>query len=204
MGFLSSSVSFTRYRILEDVSQDLWLKLPDLLLDYSFQDIDHTADERSFGWVSIDNMLDNKWATASPFKGEYIAFALRLDTRRIPPAVFKKHFNIALEEQRLQNKKQNKAFLSRDQKREIKERVRSQLLSRTLPVPAIFDVIWNMSSNIIYFASIQDKAKSLFEELFIQTFELHLEPATPYFWALHLLGSEYKHNLDKYKPNIFV
>ena len=40
-----------------------------------------------------------QWRSAPPEKGAYLAFALRLDTRRIPPAVLKKYVTIALREE---------------------------------------------------------------------------------------------------------
>jgi DNA recombination-dependent growth factor C len=204
MGFLSASASFTRYRIVEDVPESLWPRIPDLLLQNAFQDIDNTHDERAYGWVSIDSMLDTEWSIAPAYKGEFVAFALRLDTRRIPPSVMKKHYQIALEELSRKNKEDGKSYVSRSQKQELREQVRLRLLGRTLPVPAVFDVVWNTSNNRVFFASTQQKMLPLFEELFTQTFQLHLEPLTPYFLALNLLPEDRKAEVNEYEPAIFV
>jgi len=204
MGFLSSSVSLTRYRIVEDIPDSLWPRLPDLLLENAFADIDETRDERSFGWVCIDNMLDNEWRTAPPYKGEYVAFALRLDTRRIPAAVMKKHYQIALEELTRKNKQEGKSFISRSQKQELREQVKLRLLGKTLPVPAVFDVIWNPAENRVFFASTQKKMLPLFEEHFTRTFQLHLEPLTPYFLAQNVLPEGSAGLVNEYEPALFV
>ena len=204
MGFLSASTSFVRYRVLEEVPGDLWTQLPDKLREYGFQDIDHTSDERSFGWVSIDNMLDSTLSETPPFKGEFAAFALRLDTRRISPAVFKKHYQMALEELTASLKEKGTPFVGRDRKKELKDQVKLKLLGRTLPVPAVFDVVWNIQNNRVALASTQDKIKQLFEDLFTQTFQLHLEPLTPYYLALQTVDREQASRVNEYDPCMFA
>ena len=204
MGFLSASTSFVRYRVLEEVPGDLWTQIPDKLREYCFQDIDHTSDERSFGWVSIDNMLDSTLSETPPFKGEFAAFALRLDTRRISPAVFKKHYQMALEELTASLKEKGTPFVGRDRKKELKDQVKLKLLGRTLPVPAVFDVVWNIQNNRVALASTQDKIKQLFEDLFTQTFQLHLEPLTPYYLALQTVGREQASRVNEYDPCVFA
>ncbi|MFW6054437.1 MAG: recombination-associated protein RdgC [Thermodesulfobacteriota bacterium] len=204
MGFLSASASFVRYRVIDEVPKGIWPRVTDLLQEHCFRDIDKSSEERSFGWVSIDNMLDNSWSEAPVYKGEYLAFALRVDTRRIPPAVFKKHYQITLEEALNKAKEQGKKFIGREQKKELKEQVRLRLLTRTLPVPAVFDVIWNSRINRVYFASTQAKMRSLFEDHFTQTFKLHLEPLTPFYLAWDLVDNEQRNLLTEYEPAVFV
>lgn len=205
MGFLSASSSFTRYRIIEEIPDTLWPEVPDRLKRNSFKDIDHTADERSFGWVCFDDMLDANWNSAPPEKGEFITMGLRLDTRRIPPAVLKKHMTLALgdEMDRMEQTK-GKRYVSRDRKTEIKEQTQLRLMARTLPIPAQFDVLWNVQSGVVYLASIQSKLRALFEDMFTMTFDLHLEPMTPYYQALTQLGEERARALEELEPTIFV
>ena len=204
MGIMSASGSFTRYRIVEDVSQGLWLEVQDRLAQDCFQEIDDTADENSYGWVSIEDMLDTAWAAGTPFKGEYVAFALRLDTRRIPAAVFKKYYQIGLQEAMAKAKEQGKKFVGREAKRELKENVKLWLLRQTLPVPAVFDVVWNMRTNRILLGSTQNTARTLFEDLFTKSFELHLEPLTPYYLAQNIGGEKILEKLEGYEPTMFV
>ena len=204
MGILSTSLSLTRYRIVEEVPGRLWPNIPDLLLKFSFQDIDDNAEERSYGWTCLDNMLDTHWETAAPQKGGYLTFALRLDTRRVPPAVMKKHYTLELEKLLKTMQDQGKKFVSKEQKKELKEQVKLKLLARTLPIPAQFDVFWNVDSNHVFLASTTDKIREMFEELFTQTFELHLEPLTPYFLALRELGYGRSSELNDYEPSVFA
>jgi hypothetical protein len=204
MGLLSASSSFTRFRIIEDVPAGLWQEIPGRLKRLAIKDIDDSAEERSFGWVSFEDMLDTQWRTAPPEKGAYLAFAMRLDTRRISAAVLKKHLQMAMAEAERQNKEQGKKYISRDRKKEIKEQVRLKLMARSLPIPAVFDVAWNIQENTVYFGSTRAKVCDLFTELFTDTFELHLEPMTPYFLALSMLGEEARTRLDNVEPTRFL
>jgi len=204
VGFLAASTSITRYRIVEEVPQELWAEILDRLLRNVFKDIDEGAEERSFGWTCFDNMLDTAWQTAPPEKGEYLTFSLRLDTRRIPAAVLKKHCQIALEQALEHMKEQGKKFLSKEQKTEIKEQVTLRLRARTLPIPAYFDVVWDTSKNLVYLGTTQAKIQELFEELFSQTFDLNLEPQNPFFKALNLLGEERLKDLEEAESTVFV
>lgn len=205
MGFMSASVGLTRYRIVEkDIDPSLWTEIEDRLKRRAFRDIDASAEERSFGWVSFDNMLDPEFALCPPEKGPYLAFTLRLDTRRVPPAVMKKHVAVALNEALQAMREQGRKFLTKEQKTEIREQVALRLRARSLPIPACFDVIWDTEHGQVWIASTQSRLTELFEELFTQTFGLHLEPMTPYFQALAALGEDGRAALDALEPTIFA
>ncbi len=204
MGFLNASSSFTRFRIADPVPATLWPTLPDKLKQFCFRDIDATSDERSWGWVCFDDMLDTAWRTAPPEKGGYIAFSLRQDTRRIPAAVLKKHLSLALREEEARNKEQGKKFVSRERKKELKEQTRLRLMSRFLPIPAEFNVLWAIDTSIIYFASTQSKMIDLFSDYFTLTFDLHLEPLTPYALAASMLDEAAMTRLDTLEPTRFA
>jgi DNA recombination-dependent growth factor C len=205
LGFMSASVGLTRYRIVEeDISSSLWHEIEDRLKRNAFRDIDNSAEERSFGWVSFDNMLDPDFALCPPEKGPYLTFTLRLDTRRIPPAVMKKHVAVALNQAMQAMREQGKKFLTKEQKTEIREQVELRLRARSLPIPACFDVVWDTTSQHVWIASTQSKLTELFEELFTHTFGLHLEPLTPYFQALKDLGAARQTELDGFEPTLFA
>ncbi|MBU1229342.1 MAG: hypothetical protein KKA55_10150 [Proteobacteria bacterium] len=204
MAILSASLGLTRYRVVEAIPDSLWREAPKSLKDNAFRDIDATTDERSWGWCNMDNMLDMDWAESPPEKGHYFCFSLRLDTRRIPPAVFKKHCMIALAGELEQAKAEGKAFISKDRRREIREMVMLRLRARSLPVPAVFDAVWSMRTGRLLLASTNAKAKTLFEDHFNLTFGLNLEPLTPFFLAMDLLGEAAASRLETLEPSNFV
>lgn len=202
MSFLKSSTSFTRFRITDQPPSTLWPQVVDKLRQFAFKDIDEIPEEQSFGWVSFEDMLDAEFATNPVEKGVYIAFSLRLDTRRVPPAVIKKHLALALKKEEEYNREQGKKFVSRERKKELKEQVMLRLRMRFLPIPAEFQVIWNTADNMVYFSSTQGKMLDMFQELFIRTFDLHLEPLTPYSLGAYLINDTAA--LDTLEPTNFA
>ncbi len=204
MSLLAGSCSFTRFRITEPIPKELWMEIPAKLKQFAFQDIDDIAEERGWGWTSFEDMLDTQWRSAPPEKGAYLAFALRLDTRRIPPAVMKKHVMIALREEEARIKDQGKKFIARERKNELRDQVKLRLLSRFLPIPAVFEVVWATDDNLIYLASTQSKLIELFMNHFTLTFDLHLEPLTPFALAASMLDEQALARIDTLEPTSFV
>lgn len=202
MSFLKTSTSFTRFRITDPVPAELWNEITDRLRQNSFQDIDELPEERSLGWTAFEDLLDVTFNRNPVEKGHYLAFCLRLDTRRVPPAVIKKHLAVALRKEEEQMREQGKKFVSRDRKKELKEQVELRLRMRFLPIPAEFQVIWNTAENLVYFASVQQKMLDAFEDIFVRTFELHLAPLSPYELAVSLLGDNQR--LDTLEPTQFA
>ena len=204
MGFANSSCSFTRFRVLDSMTDEQWNAVPDKLRQYAFQDIDELPEMQAHGWVCFEDMLDSQWRTAPPQKGAYFVFSLRLDTRRIPAGVVKKHLALALREEKERMQAQGKNFISRERKKELKEQVLLRLRQRFLPVPAEFNVIWNTARNEVWFASTQNRMIDLFMEFFLQSFDVHLEQLTPYSLAETLLDEETMSRLDRMEPTEFA
>lgn len=204
MGILGASCSFTRFRIVDPVPSELWMQIPAKLKQFAFMDIDNNAEERGWGWTCFEDMLDTTWSAAPPDKGEYLAFSLRLDTRRLSPAVLRKHVLMAMKEEEARNMEQGKKFISRERKNELKDQVRLKLMTRTLPIPATFDVVWATTTNTVYLASTQGKLIELFLNHFTLTFDLHMEPLTPFALAATSLDEASMHRLDTLEPTFFV
>ena len=204
MSFLKASTSFTRFRIIDDVPADLWPAIPEKLRQFAFLDIDDIAEERAFGWTNFDDMLDTEWKLSPPEKADYLTFSLRLDTRRIPPAVLRKHTRIAQREEEARINELGKKFIPRDRKKEIGEQVKLRLMGRFLPIPAEFQVVWNTRTGRVYFASTQTKMIELFLDLFTRCFELRLEQLVPSALALSLLGEQCSEKLDAVESTHFI
>lgn len=202
MSFLKSSTSFTRYKIADPVPGSLWTEIGDRLRKNSFRDIDDLPEERSIGWTAFEDMLDSTFAVHPIEKGVYLAFCLRLDTRRVPPAVLKKHTAIALRKEEVQMREMGKKFISRERRKELKEQVALRLRMRFLPVPAEFQVVWNTAEDVVYFTSTQQKMLDTFEDIFVRTFELHITPLSPYELAAATIKDSPR--LDTLEPTQFA
>lgn len=204
MGFANSSASFTRFRILDPVTDELIREVPDRLRKHAITDIDDLSDMHAQGWVSFEDFLDTEWKEAPPQKGNYFVFSLRVDNRRIPAGVIRKHVAIALRQEIEEQRARGKNFISRDRKKEIKEQVLLRLRQRFLPVPGEFNVIWLLEKNEVWFASTQSGMIDLFMEEFQKTFNLSLQQMTPYTLADSMLDENALLRLDRLEATQFA
>ena len=201
MGFLTGSASFVRFSVEGDLPENPLEYIADRITSFSFEDIDETFDEYSIGWVSVLNMFDSQFEFASYAAGDYIVLTLRIDERKVSPAILKKF--VQKEEERVKAEKQIPK-LARSLKVEIKERVRTELTRKAYPVPSVYDLCWNLSDSTLYFFTTNKKAHALLEDYFSETFGLSIRQQIPYTVGERMLGEEECDRLAMIGPDIFV
>ena len=166
MSLMKQSIPLTVYRaeslLLASITSEK-------LKQFAFRSIDNVPEEKAWGFVNIDNMFDTEWSSSVPEKGPYIAFGFRVDVRRIPPAILKKHVAAKVREEIDHLQTQGKKFLTKGRKGEIREHCKNLLLSKTEPRPSMYGVAVDMSTGLVYVAS---TSKSVLELL-----EKHMETA---------------------------
>ncbi len=201
MGLLASSSHFIRYSVEGDPPADFWNVAADCIASHSFRDIDDTYEELSIGWVAVDNMFDAEFAGASFAVGDYLVLGLRVDERKVAPAMLKKF--CMKEEERIKKERQLPR-LSRGQKTELKENVRLALMKKTLPVAKVYDLAWNLAEGSLLFFSTNDKAQEILENFFKETFGLTLIRQIPFNIAGKLLDDARDDSLAALQPDIFI
>ncbi len=201
MGLLSRSASYVRYSVEGEVPENFWDFAAEQVAKFSFRDIDESYEERSVGWVSVMNMFDSEFEYASYAAGDYIVLSLRIDERKVAPKVINK---FCLKEEEKLKKARQIPKLSRTQKVEIKENVKLMLMKRAVPVPAVYDLVWNLAENTLLFFSTSQKSQELLEDFFKDTFGLSLMLQVPYLTAEHLLDKDGREALANITPAVFV
>ncbi len=201
MSFLKGSASFVCFTVEGELPDNPLDFILDRIISFGFEDIDDSYEESSLGWVSVHDMFDATFKNASWIAGDYITLSLRMDERKVSAAVLKKC--TAKEEERVRREKQVPK-LSRAAKIEIKERVRIDLIRKTMPVPSVYDVVWNLSENSLIFFSTNKKAQALLEDHFKETFGLLIKQQIPYTTAETLLEEEQFMQLENISPNILI
>jgi hypothetical protein len=201
MGLLSGSASFTRFMVEGEVPEDFWDFVARQVTEHCFQDIDDTIDEYSVGWVSVADMFDSEFAFSSYAAGDYVVLSLRIDERKVSPAVLRKF--TAKEEARIRAE-QGVRRLSRNVRLEIKERIRTEMVRKSPPIPAVYDLCWNLSSNTLLFFSNSRKAVALLEDLFKETFGLSLIMQIPWNTALQQVDQATAEKLSDLQPALLV
>jgi len=173
MSLMSKSTALTVYKATYTPDAEALLKA-------AFNPIDTTSDALSFGFVNIDDYMDNSWKKSPPEKGRFMAFSLRIDTRRIPGAVLKKKYKLALEAELADSQsRSSKKFISKDRKQEIKDQVTLRLLAKMEPAPAVFDVVVDPTENTVLLCSASKSVKNLFQAIWGAMFDDQLIEQTP-------------------------
>ena len=137
MGFVSGSASFIRFGVEGELPSNTLEFIADRIASFSFRDIDDNMDEYSIGWVSVMNMFDAGFRYASFMNGDYVTVTLRIDERKVSPAILNKF--VQKEEERIKAEKQIPK-IGRTLKAEIKERVQTELIRKAIPIPSVFDL----------------------------------------------------------------
>jgi len=181
MGFLANTFSSCQFKITTETGAKLAPEsIAHALELMAFKPIDETADERSVGWANIFDPSLTKFDTSGAlFVGGHAAFSLRLDQRKVPAAVLRERIKLA-EELFLQ---ENPGFtkVPKHKREEIKEAQRAALLAKLIPVPTIYDVVWNLETNVVTFCNLSVRAMDLFHDMFKKSFSGHgLRLITPY------------------------
>ncbi|MBW2658438.1 MAG: recombination-associated protein RdgC [Deltaproteobacteria bacterium] len=201
MGLLKGTASFVRFTIEGELPENPLDYIAERIALFSFQDIDDTYDEYSIGWVSILNMFDSEFDYASHLAGDYVTLTLRIDERKVSPAILKKF--VAKEEERVKKERQVPK-LGRAMKVEIKERVRVELMRKAIPVPSTFELCWNISDSTMLFFSTNQKIHAILEDFFKESFGLYIRQQIPYTIAEKLLPEESQLLLAGLTPQVLV
>ena len=202
MSFLSGSSSFVRFSVEGELPDNPLEFISDRISSFVFEDIDDNFEEYSVGWVSVLNMFDSAFEYGSHLFGDYVVLSLRADERKVSPSILKKFTQ--KEEERIKKEKQVPK-LSRTIRLEIKERIRTELARKAMPVPGVYDLVWSLGESSLYFFSTNKRAHLLLEDFFKDCFGLVLVLQIPFTTATQLVTEDEKlARLEQITPEIFV
>ncbi len=205
MGVWSGNLSYTRYFVEgEAPTQDhrSWIldrikmmAVPTLTVE--------TEDEQVLGWCTVENILDTEFASEKLFYNEYILWAFRLDSWRLPPTLFKA---LLAEAERDYRAETGKERITKREKDALKAKVRLDLKRQSLPNISTYDICWHWEKDELRFWSMSSKANTLFLELFEKTFPgLQLVAQSPYTLAERLdLGDAPLETMKSLEPETFT
>lgn len=146
-------------------------------------ELDLGERRESSGWVGIHDPLVTELTPADLFFQRYLVVGFRWDRRVVSPKL------LWLERRRLEEQRKAERGLERlsaPERKEIKEEVAQRLMARALPVPRLFDCIWNLETGHVWFTGKVRAAREAFSECFRQTFGVAPVPLIPYLAAEHV------------------
>lgn len=203
MGILSSSVSITRYQVKGHLSAPIVETVAHGLKNNAITEIDEDVSDKAAGWTSFHNPYHPDFGGSSFVYGNYFVFSLRIDKKSISPKLFKKHFMLESAKHLAASGRQ---FLSKNEKKVLKDHVINRLNLRIPATPSIYDVIWNYEASCLWFFSNLKAANEELETVFSRSFQstlIRLFPYTAAYVAMALSGPE-KDKLNGLSPYDFT
>lgn len=201
MGLLSSLVSISRYQVLGQLADPLMDTLSRLLTQNAIVEIDDEDMDQSTGWTSFEYPFTPDFTGSTFVVGSYFIFSFRMDKKAIPSKVVNKRYH---REMAKKLKESGKEFLSRNEKKQIKDDVTHELSLRIPATPNTFDILWNYEKSSLWFFSTQKSANEAFEVFFTKSFKLNLVRRFPYTASLEFLTDFEKDMLNKLTPSHFM
>ncbi|MDR1164694.1 MAG: recombination-associated protein RdgC [Deltaproteobacteria bacterium] len=199
MGILKGNRALSRYRLAEALTPEFTEEfIGERLQKFAFVDIERSSEESSTGWVELLNDLGADFAIGSYKFGPNYAFHLRVDARRLSPKILSRYFHIAEADfYEKMGRKPNKTV-----RLEMREKLRLDLLKRTLLSTDLYEVIWLVQQNEIWLGAAGEKIRAVFEESWLQTFGLSIRLLVPITLGLELTAPERRLALMDLKPSL--
>ena len=170
------AVSCSRFRVVGDVPKDVRRWLTRALTARAFEPIDPKSDdERTAGFVELDDDRATGFAAGTVFDGGYALFAWRVEKIRIPGTAVRGEMTAW--SQKFEAK--NGRAPGRKEKGDQKDLIRRALRSKTEPSVKIFDVSWELASNEVL---VWGTSRGIVEEVQValeEKLEVRLVPRVP-------------------------
>ena len=177
MSLLSASVSITRYTVEGELDTPVLETAAAALNKNAISEIDDQSSEKISGWTSFEKPYQPDFSGSNFVFGAYLVFALRIDKKTIPAKLIQKHFMIESARHLAESGRQ---YLSRNEKRIIKDHVIEALNLKVPATPHVYDIIWNYEESVLWFFSNLKAANEELESLFLRSFNLTLIRMFPY------------------------
>ena len=178
MGALSGTLTYKQYRVEGDLPEGFRDKFVEALQRDGFREINIDGDDdRSIGWVTVENLLDAQFSTEKLLFTHYLCVALREDVVKVPANTLK----VYLQKEEIEVKKRlDREKLTKSERDELRELVQAKLRRKALPSIRTFDVVWDLNTRSLWFWSQNRGLCDNFEELFENTFGMSLVPYNTY------------------------
>jgi len=203
MGILSSTTSITQYHVEGELKDPILDTVVKNLKKQSVEEIDNESSDKAVGWACFDDPFSTNF-DRSPFQiGTHFVFSMRIDKKTIPAKIVKKHYTLEIKK-RLKNS--GREFLSKTEKKELKDHVLQVLSLRIPATPNIYDLIWHYESKTLWFYSNLKGANEELETLFARSFQLKLIRLFPYTLAMLTspLSNAEKDTFSTLSPTLFT
>ena len=177
MGFLSTTLSVSRYHIQNRFDSEPMEQVRQGLVKHAIPKLENEYEEISAGWTPYESPYLPDFEKFSFVFGPYFLFSLRIDKKSIPAKLVQKQMAIEIEKKM---EKSGRDFISKNEKSEIKETVMDVLMHKMPSIPNVYDILWNYESADLFLLTTQKAANEFFETIFFKSFNLKPIRIFPY------------------------
>ena len=177
MGFLSTTLSVSRYHIQNRFDNEPMEQVRKGLVKHAIPKLENEYEEISAGWTPYESPYLPDFEKFSFVFGPYFLFSLRIDKKSIPAKLVQKQMAIEIEKKK---EKSGRDFISKNEKSEIKEMVMDVLMHKMPSIPNVYDILWNYDSADLFLLTTQKAANEFFETIFLKSFNLKPIRIFPY------------------------
>ncbi len=198
MGFLAASASVCYFQVTGPLKPfDKQSDLLQQLAKEGFRSIEKSSEELAVGWVEMDDYDASDFDSAQHcWREQHLCFTLRQDRRKLPSALLKRE--IARLSELFLADKPTFNRVPKGELEQLRDQARGLLLSRTLPTPTCYDVIWDTEHNQLRLCCLSQTVIDTFQGLFQQTFpDLQLQFLHPIARAEQILSEPFKEKLQQ-------
>ncbi len=203
MSLFTSSSSITRYKVHGKIKQPVLETVAQGLTKNTISEIDGQISDMTVGWTSFEKPFQPDFGGSLFVYGSYFVFSMRIDKKNIAPKILKKHYTVEAAKRLAES---GREYLSKTEKRMIKDHVLNALSLRIPATPNIYDLVWDYEGSNLWFFSNLKAANEELETLFSKSFDLSLIRIFPYT-AAYLssdLSDSQLDELQKMSPTQFI
>jgi recombination associated protein RdgC len=177
MGFLSATLSVSRYRIIDKFESEPMAQVRNGLIKHAIPKIENEYEEISAGWTPFESPYLPDFDTFSFVFGTCFLFSLRIDKKSIPAKLVHKQMAIEIEKKKVSS---GRDFISKNETSEIKETIMDVLMQKMPAIPNVYDVLWDYEASELFLLTTQKAANEFFETIFFKSFNLKPVRLFPY------------------------
>lgn len=164
-----------------------WDKVMEQIQRFRFQPVDlDNQKEQSFGWVLLTDPFETSFAKTNVFFGEHlVGLTFRMDAISIPAGQFRLHLEKRVRDWKLENKGEE---ISKREIARLKEDLRAEWVRKIIPTIKLYEMVFHPTTGRVWFFGKSKSVVDTFQQVFLETFGIGLQPDSAYTAALQDLG----------------
>ncbi len=187
--------SFRRYRLAGALppphGDDFYARLT----DRAFQALT-PAEDRTYGWVNSDNLLQTEFHIGTVMRGAWAAVSVRIDKRRVNARLLRAHLDLEMEALRKASVDAGgKGRIPREERKELRVEIERRLARETAPAIDLIPVLMHSKRRVAHVLSLSRGANEVVRLLFLDTFGVELVALTPWRRSIELLEGPVQESL---------